>query len=118
MRKPPLGPTTPHRVLPCVLLVGADPSLHTLCRQSAALASGSRLEICDMASVTTRTAELRPFALVVPRELLDFDPAEFVALARTVNAALVPLETADAASPGSRAELVKALRAAFERRAQ
>ncbi|MBK9002099.1 MAG: hypothetical protein IPM35_40760 [Myxococcales bacterium] len=117
MRKPPLGPTTPHRVLPCVLLVGIDSSLEPLCRQSAALAAGARLETCDMASVTTRAAELRPFALVVPSEILDFDPAEFVALARTVNAALIPLDSARASAPGARAELVKALRDAHQRRA-
>ena len=115
MRKPPLGPTTPHKVLPCVLLVGVDPSLEPLCRQSAALASGARLEVCDMASVTTRAAELRPIALIVPRAILDFDPAEFIALARTVNATLVPLE-ADPSAPGARANLVKLLRDAHKRR--
>ncbi len=101
-----------------MLLVGSDPSLEPLCRQSAALAAGARLEICDMTSVTTRAAELRPFALIVPREILDFDPAEFIALARTVNATLVPLETQRATAPAARAELVKALRDAHQRRAQ
>jgi len=103
-------------VVPCVLLVGGDPTLESLCRQSAALAAGARLETCDMASLTTRAAELRPFALVVPRELMEFDPDEFVALARAVNAVLVPIGAAEAAAPSSRAGLVKALRDANQRR--
>lgn len=116
MRKPPLGPTTPHRVLPHVLLVGSEPGLEALCRQSAALAAGARLETCDVANVTTRAAELRPFALVVQREILDFDPAEFEALARTVRAELVPIDGDLGREPKARAELVRALRDAFRRR--
>jgi hypothetical protein len=85
--------------------------LETLCRQSAALAAGARLETCDMASLTTRAATLRPFALLVPTSLLDFDQSEFVALARTVNADLIAVDEAT-----HRTDLVRALREARERR--
>lgn len=93
MRKPPLSATTEQQVVPCVLLVGVDSEHEALCRQCATHAAGARLVTCDVASVTTRAAELRPLALVVPSDILDFDPEEFRALARTVNAALVPLRT-------------------------
>ena len=116
MRKPPLGTTTPHRVIPCVLLVGGGRELEALLRQCAALAAGARLEVCDVGSVTTRAAEWRPFAIVVPNEVLEFDPAEFIALARTVRAELVPLMTERVNNPRFKSELVAALRAAHERK--
>ncbi|MBI3200609.1 MAG: hypothetical protein IT377_27895 [Polyangiaceae bacterium] len=114
MRKPPLGPTAPQRVVPCALLVGVDSKLATLCRQSTAIAAGARLELCDMASVTSRAAELRPFAVIIPRELLDFDPSELIALARSVRASLIPLETDRVSTQLGRAELVRALRDAYQ----
>lgn len=102
-------------MLPSVLLVGAASELIPICRQSAALAAGAPLEVCDVASVTTRAATLRPFALLVPQEILEFDQAEFVALARTINATLIPLATERAGEPALRAELVGALRDAHKR---
>ncbi len=116
MRKPPLGTTTPHRVVPCVLAVGADAELEPTLRQCAALAAGARLESCDMGSVTTRAAEWRPFAIVVPQELLEFDPAEFLALARTVKAELIPLAAEQARSPSFKQDLTASLRAAYQHR--
>jgi hypothetical protein len=116
MRKPPLGTTTRHRVIPCVLLVGADERLEPVLRQCAALAAGARLEVCNVNAVTTRAAEWRPFAIVVPSDVLEFDPAEFVALARTVRADLVPLSSGRATDSRFRQEVVAALRAAFQHR--
>ena len=116
MRKPPLGPTAPHRVVPCALLAGFDSNLTAVCRQSTAIAAGARLEVCDMGSLTNRAAELRPFALIIPQALLDFDPAELVLLARTVNAVLVPIDPVRAITQLGRAELVRALREAYQQR--
>jgi len=103
-------------VLPCVLLAGNDPNLASVCRQCAALAAGARLEVTDMGALTTRAAELRPFAIVVPEDLLDFDPEEFVALARTVNATLVPISIEAPRDREVRAELVARIRTAYEKR--
>lgn len=116
VRKPPLTPTTPQRVAPCALLAGVDSTLTAVCRQSTAIAAGARLEVCDMGSLTNRAAELRPFALIIPRDLLDFDPTELIALARTVSAVLVPIEPERTATPLGRAELVRALREAYQQR--
>ena len=116
MRKPPLGPTTPQRVVSCVLLVGIGSELEAFCRQCAAVAVGARLEVCDVASATTKSAEWRPIAIVVPQEILEFDPDEFEALARTVNATLVSLDTHQKSSPALKGELVAAIRAAHVRR--
>jgi len=91
MRKPPLMPTAQHQVAPCVLLVGQDSPHEGLCRECAEHAAGAKLEICSMSNLTTRAAELRPLALIVPSDILAFDPTEFQALARTVNATLIPL---------------------------
>jgi len=93
MRKPPLMPTAQHHVAPSVLLVGVGDPHETLCRECAEHAAGARLELCSMAEVTTRAAELRPLAIIVPSDILAFDPTEFQALARTVNATLIPLRT-------------------------
>ena len=91
MRKPPLMPTAQHHVAPSILLVGARSPHEALCRECAAHAAGATLEICSMAELTTRAAELRPLAIIVPSDILAFDPSEFHALARTVNATLIPL---------------------------
>jgi hypothetical protein len=91
MRKPPLMPTAQHQVAPSILLVGPGNPHEALCRECAQHAAGAKLETCSMANLTTRAAELRPLAIIVPSEILAFDPSEFQALARTVNAALIPL---------------------------
>lgn len=114
MRKPPLGPTAQQRVNPCVLLVSVGDPNEALYRQCATQAAGARLEVCDVASVTTRAAELRPLALLVPSEILEFDPSEFVALARTVDSALIPLETAQPVRQ-MQAQLLQALKSASQR---
>jgi hypothetical protein len=116
MRKPPLGTTTRHRVIPCVLLVGGDRAVEPVLRQCAALAAGARLEVCDVSTVTTRAAEWRPFAIIVSNDVLEFDPAEFVALARTVKADLVPLLDGRPTDARFRQEMVAALRSAYRHR--
>lgn len=85
--------TPPHRIAPNVLLVGMGNPHEELCRQCAEHAAGARLEVCDVASLITRAAELRPLAIIVPSHILAFDAAEFSALARTVGAVLIPLSS-------------------------
>ncbi len=111
MRKPPMGSTTRHRVIPCVLLVGADAEFESVCRQCAALAAGARLERADVQNMGTRAAEWRPFALLVTNSVLEFAPEEFIAVARSVGARLVTIPDARLNDPRFKTELTSTLRA-------
>jgi hypothetical protein len=111
MRKPPLGATTRHRVIPCVLLIGADEGVTSLVRRCAALAVSARLEITDVESMGTRAAEWRPFAILVQTSLLEFAPEEFIAVARSVGARLVTLPDERLDDPRFKTELTTTLRA-------
>jgi hypothetical protein len=98
-----------------VLLVAVSHPLETACRQAAAQAAEARLEVCDVSSATTQAALHRPFALLVPNDILEFDPEEFRALAKTVNASLVRIPN-ETDSKRLVARLIEALSAASARR--
>jgi len=99
------------------LLVAVNHPLEAACRRAAAGADEARLEVCDVASATTQAALHRPFALLVPSDILEFDPDEFRALAKTVNASLVRLPN-EADSDRLVARLIEALSGASARRAR
>jgi hypothetical protein len=77
------------RVMPVVVLVSGSPELLSTCQKSAALAAAARVETCTLEGAATKIATWRPFAIVVPDPLYEFDPKEFQALARDVRATLV-----------------------------
>jgi len=116
MRKPPLVPTKRHRAVSCVLLVGNDPAVEAICGACVEFVGGVRMIISDVAGVSTRAAQWRPFAIIVPSSILEFDPHEFAALARTVNAELVTIPLDRIADPILRNELITSLRNAYRRR--
>ncbi len=115
MRKPPLIPTKRHRVVACVLLIGNESGLEDLCRTCAEFVAGARLVRSDLADMSTRAAQWRPFAIVVPSSVHEFDPDEFAALARSVNAELVTIEPERIADPLFKNELITTLRNAYRR---
>ena len=117
MRKPPLIPTKRHRVVACVLMVGNEPGLEDLCRTCADFAAGARLVTADVGEMSTRAAQWRPFAIVVPSSVNEFDPDEFTALARSVNAELVTVAPEEIGDPLFKNRLISTLREASRRRA-
>jgi hypothetical protein len=116
MRKPPLIPTKRQRVVACVLLVGNEPGLEDLCRVCMEFTGEARLVVSDVATMTTRAAQWRPFAIVVSSSIAEFDPDEFAALARSVDAHLLTVPSERIADPLLKNALITAFRNAFERR--
>ncbi len=117
MRKPPLIPTKRQRVVACVLLLGNEPGLEDLCRVCIEFAAGARLIVSDVRGMTTRAAQWRPFAIVVPSSIVEFDPDEFAALARSVDAQLVTVPRERISDPLLKNDLITAFRNALQRRA-
>jgi hypothetical protein len=62
-------------------------------RQAAGVAAAARVETAELANAATVAATHRPFAIVMSEDVYAFDSAEFEALARDVNAALIRIET-------------------------
>ncbi|HVY44529.1 MAG TPA: hypothetical protein VHB21_01570, partial [Minicystis sp.] len=72
------------------LVVGAAPELLERCRAAGEQAMLS-IEECELASVGTRAAHLRPAIILMTEDLYLFDPDEFAALARDTHSSLVIL---------------------------
>ncbi len=72
-----------------MILVGADGQLVETVRQATLFASGGRLVQATLKDLATSAAELRPYAIVVPREVYDFGGGELDALAKDVGAGLL-----------------------------
>jgi len=80
--------TRKEQTLPTVLVIGASSELVDRCKQSAS-AIKLFVETADMANAATMAARSLPMVLVMTRDLYDFDPNEFDALARDVRAKIV-----------------------------
>ena len=76
-----------------VVVVGGPADLVAAVRQAAGVAAAARVETADLANAATVAATHRPFAIVMSEDMYAFDSAEFEALARDVNAALIRVET-------------------------
>jgi hypothetical protein len=76
---------------PSVLAIACPPDLVARCAK-ALEGIGITLRTCDVLNAATAVAERRPLALVLVEELYAFNPAEFDALARDVQASLVRVE--------------------------
>jgi hypothetical protein len=106
--------TKRNRLMPIVVLVAGSEDLLASCQKCAALAAAARVESCSLDQAATQVATWRPFALLVPEELYEFDPREFRALARDVGATLVTVPD-PLPEERARAALVPALRDALRR---
>ena len=72
-----------------VVLVGGNVEL-TFTSQNAALsASGAQIVRAELASSATVCAEVRPYAIIVSKDVYEFGGAEFDALARDIDAGLL-----------------------------
>jgi hypothetical protein len=74
---------------PVVVVVGGSDALVQACHEVVRRGVPARVEPCDLANVTTVVARWKPYAIVVPDTLLEFDAQEFQALARDVRAQIV-----------------------------
>jgi len=72
-----------------VVVVSGSSALHERAASAAQAATGAQTVAATIASAATICAELRPYAIVVPREVYEFGGAEFEALARDVEAGLL-----------------------------
>jgi hypothetical protein len=86
--------TLPARRIPTIVLINTRPELLTridLCVRD--LEDIPKLQSVELKDAATVIAELRPFAVLVPTVLFEFDPSEFVALARDVGAMVVAYDS-------------------------
>jgi hypothetical protein len=90
------APTTIPQSLAIVVVVGGSPDLIEATRQAAGIAAAAKVETAELANAATVVATFRPFAIVMSEDVYAFDAAEFDALARDVNAALVKVDIHDA----------------------
>jgi hypothetical protein len=106
--------TLPSRRIPTVVLVNTRREL--LARLDASIRDFEEiptLKPVELKAAATAIAEARPFAVLVPTDLFEFDPSEFVALARDVGAMVIAYD-AEEPLDALRAFLVPKLRAALQ----
>jgi hypothetical protein len=109
-------PTLRPERIPIVLVAGGPDDLVAAARHVAAAESPTiMVEVCAAVEVTSSAASLRPFALVVSQDVYAFDPDEFAALARDVNADLVLIKVKGGGAAFLEQALRPSLRAAFRR---
>ena len=114
---PPDGNPTFRPVRTPVVLVAGGPEELVAAAQVAARVESPSIDVqaCTAAAVATEVARLRPFALVVNQDIYGFDPEEFTALARDVNADLVVLKVSSVNATFLEQALRPSLRSAFRR---
>jgi|SRR3954454_19463264 hypothetical protein len=110
------APTLRPARAPVVLVAGGPEPLIKSARAVARAESLSILvQACGAVTVATVAATVRPFALVLNQDLFAFDPDEFTALARDVQAELVVVKTTGATAAFLDQALRPSLRTAFRR---
>jgi hypothetical protein len=108
------APTVRPAQVPVVLVAGGPDSLIASARAVARAESLSIVvQACGAVTVATVAASLRPFALVLNQDLFAFDPEEFTALARDVQAELVVVKVTGATGAFLEQALRPSLRTAF-----
>jgi hypothetical protein len=80
------------RAVAIVVVVGGPPELIEATRQAAGIAAAAKVETAELTNAATVVATFRPFAIVMSEDMYAFDAAEFDALARDVNAALLKID--------------------------
>lgn len=111
------GPTLRPERVPIVLVAGGPEELVEAARRVAAGESSQiTVEACGAVSVNTAASAMRPFALIVNQDVFAFDPEEFSALARDIQAELIVLKVSSSTSAGFLDQALRpSLRTAFRR---
>jgi len=114
---PPDGRPTFHPVrAPIVLVAGGPDELVDAARRACGVESPSiAVEACGALATASTAARLRPFALVLSQDIYAFDPDEFTALARDVQAELIVLKVSKSTATFLEQALRPSLRNAFRR---
>ena len=99
-----------------VLVVGGSRTLIKTVHEVVRRLHGAEVVSCGVREAPTRTAELRPFAIVMNEDVHAFDAVEFDALARDVRAELIVAAGETRGAIRSADELATTLGSAYERR--
>lgn len=83
-------PTRITKTANAIVVVCSADRLEEVARHAAMGASAAFVVRARLADVATVAAETRPYAIVVEKEIYDFGGAEFDALARDLEAELLP----------------------------
>jgi hypothetical protein len=87
--------TVPQRPIPSVVIVApAAEMLDMWLEILQRLEEVPSIQLTELKDAATAVAKWRPMALLVERELFDFDAKEFEALARDVGAEVIVVDTA------------------------
>jgi hypothetical protein len=101
---------------PVILVAGGPDELLDATRRAAEIESPSIVvEACPAVAAATAASSVRPFALVLSQDIYAFDPAEFAALARDVQAELVVVKVSRSNAGFLEQALRPSLRNAFRR---
>jgi hypothetical protein len=85
--------TVPSHPIPSVVIVSPAPAtLEVWVEVLRRLEDVPSIQITNLSNVTTAVARWRPIAILVERELFEFDEREFEELARDVKAELLTVE--------------------------
>jgi hypothetical protein len=76
-----------------IVVVGGPEGLVEAARRSIGKIAVARIVPTDVAGAATQVASARPFAIVISEEIYGFDSDEFDALARDVQASVIPIRT-------------------------
>jgi hypothetical protein len=99
-----------------VLVAGGPEELVAAARRVVGAESPAIVvEACGALTTASMATQLRPFALVLSHDIFAFDPDEFSALARDIQADLVVLKVTGATGTFLEQALRPSLRAAFRR---
>jgi hypothetical protein len=86
-------PTLEHRPAMTLIVIGGPEALVEAARHVTLTTTNARVATAELPTAATQVAKSRPFAIVLSEEIYAFDAAEFDALARDVQAALIAVPT-------------------------
>jgi hypothetical protein len=107
--------TVPSRAVPAVVIVSLGEAMLARWRELLfGLDEVPSIQTTDLSRVATVVAQWRPFAILIERDVFEFDEDEFRELARDVNAELITVD-AEASKQEIAARSIPKLRAALGR---
>ena len=85
----PSDDTLRNLMSPSIVVIGGSRSLLASCKEVSRSGVPARVFGCELSDANTIVAAKRPFAIVIPQSIVEFDEDEFHALARDVRARIV-----------------------------
>lgn len=106
-------PTIQHETELSVVVIGGGLSLLGAVRQTVETLTVAQIVTSDVSAASNVIVQLRPFAVVISKELYDFDSSEFDALARDVQTSLIVVVTAGVSEVVLKSTLMSRISLAF-----